>query len=253
MTDPVSTPDPHRDHYSYAHYANRDVAEGFDALRFSGPVGQFLLHSQDAVLREALSPLSGRRVVDVGTGTGRAALGLASQGARVIGLDASAEMLTVARTRANAAGLTAAWGLADAHHLPLASQSVDAAVCLRVLMHAIDWRTCVAELCRVSRSRVVIDFPSARSAAAIESAARRAKQRRGEPVEAYRVLNERDVTAALASNGFRVVLVRRQFVLPIALHKRLGAFDLTRAIERAFAAFGLLRLFGSPITMVGER
>ena len=253
MTDPVTTPDPDRGHYSYAHYANRDVAEGFDALRFSGPVGRFLLQSQDTLLREALSPLAGRRVVDVGTGTGRAALGLASQGASVIGLDASAEMLTVARTRATAAGLTATWGRADAHHLPLESRSVDAAVCLRVLMHAIDWRSCVAELCRVSRSRVVIDFPSARSAAAIESATRRAKQRRGEPVEAYRVLNERDVAETFKAQGFRVVLVRRQFVLPIALHKKLGVFGLTRAAERAFAAVGLLRFFGSPVTMVAER
>jgi len=101
----VSGPDgapsgPDRDHYSYAHYANRQVAEGFDALRFSGPIGQLLLDTQEALLLNALAPMAGRRVLDVGTGTGRAAIGLAKAGATVTGVDASNEMLEVARIRA---------------------------------------------------------------------------------------------------------------------------------------------------------
>lgn len=242
-----------RSHYSYAHYANRNVAEGFDALRFSGPVGNYLLEQQEALLLESLSPLPGRTVVDVGTGTGRAAIGLAAHGARAIGLDASFEMLEVARQRAGAHSVRAEWGMADAHYLPLGDRSVDAAVCLRVLMHAIDWHACVGELCRVARWRVVVDFPSATSAAAIESALRRRRQRSGVPVEAYRVLAERDVAAAFARHGFHVVNVRRQFVLPIALHKSMGMFAVTRRIERVAQSLGLLRLFGSPITMVVER
>jgi hypothetical protein len=39
-------------HYSYAHYADRDVAEGFDALRFGGPIGRYLLEQQETILRE---------------------------------------------------------------------------------------------------------------------------------------------------------------------------------------------------------
>jgi hypothetical protein len=120
-------------------------------------------------------------------------------------------------------------------------------------MHAIDWRQCVAELCRVARWRVVVDFPSARSVAAIESRARRRALRAGRPVEAYRVLREADVRRAFEAAGYRVVMVRRQFVLPIALHKRVGHPGVTRGVERLLAAIGLLRLFGSPVTMVAER
>jgi len=120
-------------------------------------------------------------------------------------------------------------------------------------MHAIDWRQCVAELCRVARWRVVVDFPALGSAAALESGVRRARQWLGGSVEAYRVLAERDVTSAFASHGFRIVITRRQFVLPIALHKAAGMFGVTRGLERAFAAAGLLRLFGTPVTMVAER
>ncbi|HWB29258.1 MAG TPA: class I SAM-dependent methyltransferase [Vicinamibacterales bacterium] len=242
-----------RDHYSYAHYASRDVAEGFDALRFGGPVGRHLLETQEALLLDVLSPLEGRRVLDVGAGTGRVALGLAARGAIVHGLDASAEMLAVARERAAEAGLAIQLDVADAHALPVADRSVDAAVCFRLLMHVLDWRRCVAEICRVSRQRVVIDFPAAASAAAIESLARRARQAMGQRVEAYRVMRERDVREALAANGFRVVLVRRQFVLPIALHKAIGRLPVSLAVERGLAAVGLLRALGSPVTMVAER
>ena len=53
--------------------------------------------SQQRLLLDALAPVAGERVIDVGTGTGRAAIGLAQAGAIVTGVDASVEMLDVAR------------------------------------------------------------------------------------------------------------------------------------------------------------
>jgi ubiquinone/menaquinone biosynthesis C-methylase UbiE len=240
-------------HYSYEHYADRGVAERFDALRFGGPVGRRLAETQEALLLEALAPVAGQRILDVGTGTGRAAVALARAGAVVAGLDASMEMLDVGRSRAREAAVRVGFGRADAHALPVAAGGVDAVVCFRLLMHVIDWRRALAELCRVARHRVVIDFPSARSAAALESAARRLAQSAGRRVEAYRVLSERDVTRELASHGFRVTMVRRQFVLPIAVHKRVNSLRVTRIVERTLASVGLLRVFGSPVTLVAER
>lgn len=250
---PKAANGPGDDHYSYRHYANTSVAEGFDALRFGGPIGQFLLEAQQTILIDALAPVKGRRVLDVGTGTGRAAIGLAEAGAIVTGIDASAEMLTVAATRAAASGLAVTFERGDAHALPVADRSVDAAVCLRVLMHAIDWQQCVAELCRVSRWRVVADFPALGSFAALESGGRRLVNAIGAHTEAYRVMAERDVTAAFQAHGFRIVMVRRQFVLPIALHKAVGQLAVTKGVERMLKNLGLLRLLGSPVTMVAER
>ena len=174
------------------------------------------------------------RVLDVGTGTGRAAIGLARAGARVTGLDASQEMLRVASVRARDAGVVIPFGVADAHALPFADRSVDAAVSLRVLMHAIDWKTCVAELCRVARWRVVIDFPALGSFAALESGARRAGNLVGGRFEAYRVIAEREVRQAFATNGYRVAHgsapVRppdcvAQAHRPAWVHRRRGAWS----------------------------
>lgn len=245
-------------HYSYRHYADSGVAEGFDALRFGDGIGQLLLETQEAILIDALQPAPGRTIADVGTGTGRAALALARTGADVIGIDASSEMLAVAERRAReekargAAG-TLRFERGDAHALPLEDRAVDAAVCLRVLMHTPDWRQCLAELCRISRSRIVFDFPSASSAAAIQSGARRVAHRAGFRTEPYRVMRASAVRAELARHGFRVRAEHRQFVLPIALHKAVGSRGVTRALEGALASVGLLRLFGSPVTIAAER
>ena len=105
-SDPIFTKNvkrgtaPFSGHYSYTAYADPAMAEGFDAARFGGPIGQLLLHDQERVLFEFLGDVSNTRVLDLGTGTGRAAIALARRGARVTGIDASSGMLTMARRRA---------------------------------------------------------------------------------------------------------------------------------------------------------
>ncbi|HEY7448678.1 MAG TPA: class I SAM-dependent methyltransferase [Vicinamibacterales bacterium] len=242
-----------RSHYSYAVYADPAMAERFDRVRFGGPIGSLLLEEQERVLRDAFGDVSGRPVIDVGTGTGRAALALARWGAQVTGIDASAQMLVAARSRATAAGLTIRFERQDAHALSFASQVFDHAVSLRLLMHAPDWKRCLEELCRVTRHRVVFDFPALASAAAVQAVTRRLTQAAGRQVEAYRVLSSRAVRQEVERHGFRILTVHRQFVLPIAFHKLVGSRTFTLTLERGLAAAGLLRVAGSPVTVVAER
>ncbi len=243
----------HRDesHYSYTVYADRGMAERFDRMRFSGPIGTLIAEAQERVLFEFLGDVRGQAIVDVGTGTGRAALAMAARGATVRGIDASAEMLAVARRRADQAGLDIEFTTGDAHALALPDGSVDAAVSLRVLMHTPGWDQCLAELCRVSRHRVIVDYPAARSLALLQSLARRAGLARDR--EAYRVFSGRTIRRAFAERGFQVTRVHRQFVLPIAVHKAIGSRAFTRASEGLLRGVGLLRLFGSPVTVLAER
>jgi 2-polyprenyl-3-methyl-5-hydroxy-6-metoxy-1,4-benzoquinol methylase len=243
---------PH-DHYSYSAYADPAMADRFEQVRFGGPIGQLLAESQERVLLDFVGPLEGRTVLDVGTGTGRAALALALHGGTVTGVDASTAMLRVARQRADTRGVGVMFAPGDAHALPFESGAFDITVCLRVLMHTPDWARCVAELCRVARHRVVLDYPALLSAAALQSGARRVAAALGAGVEAYRVLAAHAVRRPPARHGFQVVAVHRQFVLPIALHKRFGSRAATERIEAGLARTGLLRLLGSPVTVMAER
>jgi 2-polyprenyl-3-methyl-5-hydroxy-6-metoxy-1,4-benzoquinol methylase len=249
----TGAPQPRTDHYSYSVYADSSMAEAFDALRFSGPIGQLIAATQEQVIASFLSPVAGRRVLDVGTGTGRAAIALAARGARVTGVDASAEMLAVAERRAKEARVAVTFVRTDAHGLAFPDRAFDAVVCLRVLMHTPDWRLSLAELCRVGRDRVVFDYPALSSTAALQAAARHAASACGARVEAYRVFRAGAVRAALRANGFRISGVHRQFVLPIAFHKRLNSILATGRIENALARAGLTRRLGSPVTVVAER
>lgn len=240
-------------HYSYAVYADPEMAQRFDALRFGGPIGSLVAEGQERVLVDFLGDVRNASVLDVGTGTGRAAIVLAARGAHVTGIDASAEMLAVARARARSAGVGVEFATGDAHQLQFPDKSFDAAVSLRVLMHTPDWQQCVAELCRVTRRAIVVDYPSRRSVAWLQSTWRRARQRAGAAVEAYRVFSPAEVQHAFRSHGFRVTRVDRQFVLPIALHKAIGSRRVTTLTERALRSVGLLFLFGSPVTVLAVR
>jgi len=242
-----------REHYSYTYYADPTTATSFDERRFGGPIGELVAADQAAVLADFVGPLSGRSILDVGTGTGRAALLLARGGARVTGIDASEPMLAVARQRAVQDNLMVEFRCGDAHALAFPDGAFDVAISLRVLMHTPDWRRAIAELCRVSRDRVVFDYPSARSAALVQSVARGALHRLGARTEPYRVFTDGAIDRAIAGAGFRVVARHRQFVLPIAVHKAIGSRAFTDASERLLKRTGLLALAGSPVTLLAER
>jgi ubiquinone/menaquinone biosynthesis C-methylase UbiE len=247
------TPSPAPEHYSYRHYANPATARTFDDRRFGGPIGDLVAATQARVLANFIGRIQQRDVLDVGTGTGRAALLLARGGATVTAVDASEAMLEVARARAAAEGVNVRFQVGDAHALDFPDKSFDAVVCLRVLMHTPRWRACVAELCRVAGRLVVVDYPAAASFALLESASRRVMHGIGLTTEPYRVFTDNTVADAFERSGFRIRSTHRQFVLPIALHKAIGSRRLTTRVEGVLDKVGLLKAFGSPVSIVAER
>lgn len=242
-----------RDHYSYTLYADPEVARRFDDRRFGGPIGELVAATQARVLANFVGRIQGRPILDVGTGTGRAALLLARGGAKVTGVDASEQMLAIARQRAKDEGVQATFAVGDAHELHFPDRSFDVVISLRVIMHTPRWETCVGELCRVADQLVILDYPSARSVARLQSIGRRLVAALGGHTEPYRVFAHQDIEAALDRAGFRVRSIHRQFVLPIAVHKAIGSRRFTLAVEDLLDRCGLLALFGSPVTLVAER
>ena len=51
---------PRANHYSYSVYSDPAMAESFDELRFSGPIGELLAGAQEEVIARFLEPVAQR-------------------------------------------------------------------------------------------------------------------------------------------------------------------------------------------------
>ena len=74
-------------------------------------------------LAARVAPAPGAAVLDVGCGTGIVARRLAGDGRRVVGLDATAAMLEVARAAARREGLAIEWREGAAERLPFRTRA----------------------------------------------------------------------------------------------------------------------------------
>jgi SAM-dependent methyltransferase len=96
-------------------------------------------------LRRALGGAPGRRLADIGGGTGNYALALAAEGWRPVVIDRSSDML------AHAAGKGLETTRADARKLPFETGHFDAAMLVSMLHHVDSPTQALAEACRVVR------------------------------------------------------------------------------------------------------
>jgi ubiquinone/menaquinone biosynthesis C-methylase UbiE len=151
---------------AHAHY---DVAK-YDAVRFVDPQKMY----QQAVMANAykrlIGPLSGKRVLDVGCGTGRGVVDFARDSKYAVGCDASLDMLNFAAQKAQN---SPACGLVNsvAKALPFESEAFDVVVSLNFLhLFSLDiQRKYVAEMKRVLRPGgiLVLEFTNALNGGAI--------------------------------------------------------------------------------------
>ena len=129
------------------------IHEAVVAARFDQLHARFRCVIEPADVRvsavlEALSPLRGRRVLDLGCGKGRFAAHLTRAGAEVIGIDLSASML------AEAVGLDRV--RASARRLPFASGTFYAVVAVEIFEHLAALGPVLADVRRVLRPGGVV-------------------------------------------------------------------------------------------------
>src|ERR1700761_4538404 len=123
-----------------------------------GRMGAVLSFGQDPrwrrALIDAIDPRPGQRILDVATGTGLVAFGLAERGAEVVGLDQSDQMLAGARRRlATRPDLAERISLVpgEAEQLPFADGEFDALSFTYLLRYVDDRAETMRELARVVR------------------------------------------------------------------------------------------------------
>jgi SAM-dependent methyltransferase len=230
-----------------------DVESSSDAYarRFAGPVGEHFLDVQARLVLELLAPYPGASVLDVGGGHAQLAGPLAAGGYGVT-VAGSREICRARLDRLLAPG-TVAFRACDLATLPFADRSFDVALAFRMLSHVERWRDLLGELARVARRAVVVDYPDLRSFNLFYGALVRWKRASEGDTRTFRCFAPGEVPAELARRGFPEATVRRQFFLPMVVHRKAGRVGFTRAAEGMSAALGLVRAFGSPVVLRAAR
>jgi ubiquinone/menaquinone biosynthesis C-methylase UbiE len=100
---------------------------------------------------DALELAPGDRVLDLGCGTGNAALAAARRGAKVVAIDPAARLVEVTTGRANSEGLEIETCVGDASAIPGPDASFDALVSIFAVIFAPDAERAASEMVRVVR------------------------------------------------------------------------------------------------------
>jgi ubiquinone/menaquinone biosynthesis C-methylase UbiE len=118
---------------------------------YATPLGHLVDRVEKEALFALLPELRGRRVLEVGCGTGNISLELARRGAHVTGVDLSFPMLALARRKARGEGLALGFIRAAAGSLPLGDAGFDGVMSILALDFIPDRAGALQEMVRVLR------------------------------------------------------------------------------------------------------
>jgi 2-polyprenyl-3-methyl-5-hydroxy-6-metoxy-1,4-benzoquinol methylase len=225
-------------------------SEGY-AQRFAGPVGQFFLDVQTRATLNLLAPWPRASVLDLGGGHGQVTGPLVDAGYEVTVYGSSPACED--RVRAWTTTGRARFRSGDLIRTPFADRSFDVVLCYRLLPHVVRWPELIAELSRLARLAVLVDYPTSKSANAVAEAFFGWKKRVEGNTRPFAVFRDADVAGAFAALGFRPTGRRPQFFVPMAVHRALRSAAISRGLEGLSSAVGLTRRFGSPVVARLER
>jgi ubiquinone/menaquinone biosynthesis C-methylase UbiE len=118
-------------------------------------LGRYIFYRQTELILDLLAPHAGERVLDVGCGSGSHLGFFRDKWCSITGIDPSAELLEIARTKL---GSKAELALGQAEDLPFSDDEFDIVTLINVLEMANDPHKVIAEAIRVCRNRVFIGF-----------------------------------------------------------------------------------------------
>jgi SAM-dependent methyltransferase len=227
--------------------ADIETASEEYARRFSGEVGAWFLRIQEEATLRMLAPYPNAKVLDVGGGHGQLTSALVEKGFQVTVLG-SAEVCNL-RIRDLVAEKRCSFDIGNILELPYPKQAFDIAVSFRLLPHVAQWRRFLAELTRVARTAVIVDYPAVRSLNYFAPALFRYKKRFEGNTRPFTCFKEPDLLNVMKGVGFRRADRFPEFCMPMVVHRLLNMPRLSSGVEHVLRMSGLTNLFGSPVIL----
>lgn len=231
----------------YPETADIDTASDDYASRFAGETGRYFLDVQTGIILDLLRDFAGCSVLDVGGGHAQSAVPLVRHGYRLT-VTGSDDVCRQRLDRFLAPG-SFQYRTCDSLHLPFADNAFDFVLAVRLLPHVERWPELLAEMCRVARRGVILDYPDQRSFNVLYRLLFQAKKALEGNTRTFTLFSRGQLRRELEKNGFSAPDYRPEFFFPMVLHRKLGRPFLSRTLEAGARLLGLRRLFGSPIIL----
>jgi ubiquinone/menaquinone biosynthesis C-methylase UbiE len=215
------------------------------ATRFSGAAGRYFLEIQERAVRHVLQGCRFSSVLDVGGGHGQLVPIFLqyAPGLTILGSDEC----THKRVRESFPGANIQFATGDVVNLPYPDRSFDIVIAVRLISHIERWDVMLAEFCRVSRQSVVIDYPSWNSLNTMTPLLFNVKKFLEGNTRTYTSFYRKDLDRVFGLHGFDIASTRKQFFLPMFVHRTFKGARWLQSAESAFNRVGLTALLGSPV------
>ena len=232
---------------SFLETADIETSSDDYARRFAGEVGDWFLKVQEETTLRFLQPYPGATVLDVGGGHGQVTKALIENhyNLTVTGSDESCKN----RIQQFVDAGQCRFEIGDVLHLPYDDQSFDVVLSYRLLPHVTHWQPFLAELARVARKAVILDYPEVQSINYIQPLLFKYKKNLEGNTRTYTCFRQKEVVDMFKQKGFAYSDHFRQFFLPMVLHRKLEQVSISSAAERVSRLMGFTSVLGSPVIL----
>ncbi|MGH6885637.1 MAG: class I SAM-dependent methyltransferase [Geminicoccales bacterium] len=234
-----------------------DVATASDdyARRFAGPIGAYFLEVQRALVMRLLAAGPGDRlsILEVGGGHGQLTSALLDAGHEVVVHGSASPCAARLRPLMEENQGRLRFVVSSLWSLPFEDGAFDATIGVRLLAHVERFEALLAEMARVSRKCVIVDFAPQISSNLLEPLLFRLKRRVEGDTRPFFCYRTRQLLSPLTAAGFGSFRIEKQFFLPMVVHRTMAARKLSESLERAASAVGLTAFLGAPAVVAAER
>jgi ubiquinone/menaquinone biosynthesis C-methylase UbiE len=231
----------------YPETADIETSSDDYAQRFSGEIGSWFLKVQEEAVLKMLTSYPGASVLDVGGGHGQLTGPLIQNGYKVSVLG-SAEVCKKRIQEFIDKGCCE-FITGDILELPYPDRAFDIVISFRLLPHVTRWKQLIAELIRVARKAVIVDYPSVHSINYISPLLFSFKKQLEGNTRPFTLFSESELLEVFKLYHFIYAERYAEFSLPMVFHRVLKSLRFSSFTEKVCRILGLTQLFGSPVIL----
>ena len=227
------------------------------AMRFSGELGQWLLDQQAALVRNLLDRIDGERlrILEVGGGHGQLTSLFLERGHDVVVQGSASACFERLASLVERHPDRLQLCVSNLWHLPFAASEFDLVIAVRLLGHVASWRELIAEMARVSKRYLIVEFArrGPQAVAPLCEAIFALKCRTESATRPFFSYREEAILHELEAHRFSRAASGAQFALPMVLHRAVGRAQVSEAVERSLRQVGIGDRLRSPVMVLAER